>query len=96
MLKNVNVIFPYTDILIYLAIYVIIRLTKNYIFEVLECVYKKNINKKRLLKKWQKKKRGMNLLEKKLLLKDFVQADRFELNLYLSYLLKQVKVSEKV
>ena len=42
------------------------------------------------------KKIGIRMLEKKLLLEDFVQEDRFELNLYLTYLLNQVKRSEKV
>ncbi len=37
------------------------------------------------------KKKGSNLVEKKLLFEDFVQENRFELNLYLTYLLKQGK-----
>ena len=38
----------------------------------------------------------MNLLEEKLLFEDFVKEDRFELNLYLTYLLNQMKVPETV
>ena len=38
----------------------------------------------------------MTLLEEKSLFEDFVKEDRFELNLYLTYLLNQMKVPEKV
>lgn len=40
------------------------------------------------------KKRGINMIEKKLLFEDFIQEDRFELNLYLTYLLNEVKISK--
>lgn len=42
------------------------------------------------------KKKGNSLLEKKLLFEDFVREDRFELSLYLTYLLHQVKLLHKI
>ena len=39
-------------------------------------------------------KKEDNMIVKKLLFEDFIQEDRFELNLYLTYLLNEVKISK--
>ena len=77
--------------LIYLLIYVMINLqTITYLeFLNISCVKKRR-------QKWGKEIRVMNLLQRRLLFEDFVKEDRFELNLYLTYLLDQMKMSEKV
>lgn len=42
------------------------------------------------------KKSGTNLLDKKLLFEDFIKEDGFELNLYLTHLIRQLNISEKI